>query len=169
MILPIYLEPQPILTQKTNDLSLEQIQEAHFQQLLVNMLETMKNADGIGLAAPQIGSSKRVTVIDAVAVDKNFKEPLFLINAYITRKSFKKNIMEEGCLSIPVVYGTVKRPARITIKYLDQQGNKKTLKAEGLLARVIQHELDHLDGILFTDKVIEYSQKKRTKPDYPFV
>lgn len=177
MILPIYLEPQPILRQKTQDIELEEVKSAKFQELVQSMIETMRQAQGIGLAAPQIGLSKRLTVIDLKEVVKGStlrqaqgdKNVLILINPFVVKKSFKKSLMEEGCLSIPGVYGTVRRPSTVKIKYININGSEQTLEAENLLARVIQHEIDHLNGVLFTDKVKEYFQNKRVKPDYPFV
>jgi peptide deformylase len=175
MILPIYLEPQPILRQKTQGVKLEEIKDAIFQELIENMVETMRQAQGIGLAAPQVGLGKRLTVIDLKEVVSkaslaNFaSDVLVLINPYITKKSFKKTLMEEGCLSIPGVYGTVKRPVDIAIDYIDQHGSKQTLKSGGLLSRVIQHEIDHLDGVLFTEKVKKYSQNKKETPSYIYV
>lgn len=175
MILPIYLEPQPILRQKTKVIKPEDISDSKFQKLIANMIATMHQAKGLGLAAPQIGLGQRLTVINLKeAIDKNSlinfeADVLVMINPYIIKKTFKKNIIEEGCLSIPGVYGTVKRPAAVKIKYFDQSGNPQNLAADNFLARVIQHEIDHLDGILFTDLVEEYSQNNRIIPDYPYI
>lgn len=169
MILPIYLEPQPILTQPTKLIEPNEIKSEKLQQLLEDMTETMANAEGIGLAGPQVGLGKRLTVIDNRAVNKSRKDYIYLINPKIIRKSFKKVVMEEGCLSIPGVYGTVKRPETITVEYLDKNGDKQKIKTSGLLARIVQHEVDHLDGVLFTSKILEYTLNKRETPEYPSV
>jgi len=121
------------------------------------MQETMSEKDGIGLAANQIGILKRIVVI----ADK--EGPLILINPEIIEKSWLKNIMEEGCLSVPGVFGTVKRHKKITVAAINSRGETLKLKAEGMLARVIQHEIDHLDGILFIDKVIKYTEGEPPK------
>ena len=118
--------------------------------LLNDMLETMYAAPGIGLAAPQIGVMKRVVVMD-VSDDKDKPEPLKLINPEIIWESEETSIYQEGCLSIPEQYADVERPAEVGLRYLDENGKEHEIEADGLLATCIQHELDHLDGILFTD------------------
>ncbi|MFI5358881.1 MAG: peptide deformylase [Halanaerobiales bacterium] len=120
-------------------------------ELLDNMAETMYAAPGVGLAAPQVGILQRIVVID-VEDEHGLIE---LINPVITEYSREELIMEEGCLSIPGRSGKVKRPARVTVRALDRKGKEFELKAEGYLARAIQHEVDHLDGFLFIDKVLE--------------
>ena len=115
-----------------------------------DMLETMYNAPGIGLAAIQVGILKRLVVID-VSKDQEKKEPLFLINPEIIHTSNKTSIYEEGCLSLPGQFAEIERPAECVLKYVDYQGIQKEMKAEGLLATCIQHEVDHLNGILFID------------------
>ena len=169
MILPIYIEPQSILHKKTELIDSAIINTKKFQTLLSDMIETMHHADGIGLAAPQVGLNQRFTIINLGDIDVNAEKDLVLINPRIINKSFSKNIMEEGCLSIPGVYGDVRRPANITVKYLDESNKEQKLKVEGLLARVIQHEVDHLEGILFTEKVLLYASKGQTKPAYPHI
>jgi len=114
-------------------------------KLLDNMLETMYAANGVGLAAPQIGVSKRVVVIDVG------EGPLELINPVIVEKE-GESIDEEGCLSIPGVTGQVARAAKVKVEALNRHGEKQLIEGEGLLARCLQHELDHLEGILFVDK-----------------
>ena len=116
------------------------------------MLETMYEAPGIGLAAVQVGILKRLIVID-VSKDKEKKDPLFLINPEITFKSNKTSTYEEGCLSLPGHFAEVERPAECHLNFVDYNGNKKDIKANGLLATCIQHEIDHLDGILFIDHI----------------
>ena len=119
------------------------------QQLMDDMLDTMYAANGIGLAAIQIGVPKNVVVID-LNKDKK-KIPMFFVNPKITSKSKSLTKYEEGCLSIPNLFAEIERPSECEIQYLDYFGKKKTLKANGLLATCIQHEVDHLKGILFID------------------
>ena len=119
------------------------------QQLMDDMLDTMYAANGIGLAAIQIGVPKNVVVID-LNKDKK-KIPMFFVNPKITSKSKSLTKYEEGCLSIPNLFAEIERPSECEIQYLDYFGKEKTLKANGLLATCIQHELDHLKGILFID------------------
>ena len=119
------------------------------QQLMDDMLDTMYAANGIGLAAIQIGVPKNVVVID-LNKDKK-KIPMFFVNPKITSKSKSVTKYEEGCLSIPNLFAEIERPSECEIQYLDYFGKEKTLKANGLLATCIQHELDHLKGILFID------------------
>ena len=151
-ILTILTIPNPILRKKSEDISLKKLAEKKLQVLALNMAKTMKEKDGIGLAAPQVGDNIRLITV-------NTKEGvLILINPKITKKSFAKEWAEEGCLSVPGVYGKVKRSKKINCIYLDTSGEKKKISAEGLLARVIQHEIDHLDGILFIDKAKEINK-----------
>lgn len=145
-ILPIIANPSPILRQKSDNISEDKITENSFQDFCNDMTKTMIEKDGIGLAAPQVGENIRMIVI-------NIKDgPLCMINPDIIKKSIIKEWDEEGCLSVPGVYGKVKRPKRIICVYLDRHGKIKKIKATGLMARVILHEIDHLDGILFIDK-----------------
>ena len=120
------------------------------QQLMDDMLETMYAANGIGLAAIQIGIPKRIIVMD-ISKDENKKEPRYFVNPVIQNKDKIKSIYEEGCLSVPNQFAEIDRPSKCEIEYLDYNGEKKILKAEGLLATCIQHEMDHLEGILFID------------------
>ena len=115
-----------------------------------DMLETMYAAPGIGLAGVQVGVLKRLIVID-ISKDKEKKNPLFLINPEIIFKSTKTSIYEEGCLSLPGYFAEIERPAECHVEYIDYEGKKKEIKASGLLATCIQHEVDHLNGILFID------------------
>ena len=115
-----------------------------------DMLETMYAANGIGLAAIQIGIPKRIIVID-LNRDEIQKEPMYFVNPVIKNKDPLKATYEEGCLSVPNQFAEVDRPSKCEIEYLDYDGNKKLLKADGLLATCIQHEMDHLEGILFID------------------
>ena len=120
------------------------------RQLLSDMLETMYAAPGIGLAAPQIGVMKRVVVMD-VSDDKDNPEPLKLINPEIIWESEDTSIYQEGCLSIPDQYADVERPIEVGVRYLDENGEEQEIEADGLMSTCIQHEVDHLDGVLFTD------------------
>ena len=120
------------------------------QKLMDDMLETMYEANGIGLAAIQVGIPKRIIVMD-ISKNENKKEPLYFVNPVIKNKDLVKSTYEEGCLSVPNQFAEIDRPKNCEIEYLDYNGEKKLLKAEGLLATCIQHEMDHLEGILFID------------------
>lgn len=117
-------------------------------RLMDDMLVTMYKAPGIGLAAPQVGVGQRVVVID-LSEEKN--QPVRLLNPAITQRSNEMVVGEEGCLSLPGQFADVKRHAAVAVKYLDERESEQVIEAEGLLARCLQHEIDHLDGILFTD------------------
>ena len=143
----IVIEPDPILRKKSN--ILEKVDD-ELRILLDDMLETMYAAPGIGLAAVQIGILKRLIVID-ISKDKEKKNPIFLINPEIIFKSKNTSIYEEGCLSLPGHFAEIERPEECHIKYIDYDGKKKEMKANGLLATCIQHEIDHLNGKLFID------------------
>tara|TARA_B100000900_G_scaffold341979_1_gene305210 strand:+ start:471 stop:995 length:525 start_codon:yes stop_codon:yes gene_type:complete len=143
----IVIEPDPILRNKSE--VIEKVDD-ELRILLDDMLETMYAAPGIGLAAVQIGILKRLIVID-ISKDKEKKNPLFLINPEIIKRSTKTSIYEEGCLSLPGHFAEIERPAECEIKFLDYSGKEKEMKAEGLLSTCIQHEIDHLNGILFID------------------
>ena len=120
------------------------------QILMDDMLETMYAADGIGLAAIQIGIPKRIIVMD-ISWTKGEKKPMYFVNPVIKNKDNDKSIYEEGCLSVPNQFAEIERPKNCEVEYLNYKGEKKLLKAEGLLATCIQHEMDHLEGILFID------------------
>ncbi len=143
----IVIEPDPILREKSE--AIENVDD-QLRLLLDDMLETMYTAPGIGLAAVQIGVLKRLIVID-ISKDKEKKNPLFLINPKIISKSTKTSIYEEGCLSLPGHFAEIERPAECQIEYIDYNGKEKELLANGLLATCIQHEIDHLNGVLFID------------------
>jgi len=119
------------------------------RKIMDDMVETMYSANGIGLAAIQIGIPKRIIVIDLKIENK--KTPLFFVNPVIKNKDSLKSTYEEGCLSVPNQFAEIDRPKKCDVEYLDYNGEKKILKAEGLLATCIQHEMDHLEGILFID------------------
>ena len=143
----IVIEPDPILRKKSS--VLEKV-NGEIRNLLDDMLQTMYEAPGIGLAAVQIGILKRIIVID-ISKDKEEKKPLFLINPEITFRSKKTSVYEEGCLSLPGHFAEIERPAECYLNFIDYNGKRKELKAKGLLATCIQHEIDHLNGILFID------------------
>jgi peptide deformylase len=115
------------------------------------MLATMYRAPGIGLAAPQVGVGLRFAVVDLMPDDK--PAPIALINPEVTARSQEQATREEGCLSLPGQYADVTRPARVTVRYTDAEGARRQIEADGLLAACLQHEIDHLDGILFVDHV----------------
>tara|TARA_B100000780_G_scaffold265778_1_gene221464 strand:- start:288 stop:806 length:519 start_codon:yes stop_codon:yes gene_type:complete len=118
--------------------------------LMDDMLDTMYDAPGIGLAAIQIGVPKRIIVMD-ISREENKKEPRYFVNPIIKKKNEEKSKYEEGCLSVPDQFAEVERPNACEVEYLDYHGKKQLLKADGLLATCIQHEMDHLEGILFID------------------
>ena len=143
----IITEPNPILRQVSKSVAGVGKEE---QNLMDDMLETMYAANGIGLAAIQIGIPKRIIVMD-ISKEKNKKEPRYFVNPVIKNKDKLKSTYEEGCLSVPNQFAEIDRPKNCEIEFLDYYGKKKILKAEGLLATCIQHEMDHLEGILFID------------------
>ena len=120
------------------------------QKLMDDMLETMYAAPGIGLAAIQVGVPKRIIVMD-ISKEEGKKEPRYFVNPVIKNKDPLKNTYEEGCLSVPDQFAEIDRPSKCEVEYLDYNGEKQLLKADGLLATCIQHEMDHLEGILFID------------------
>ena len=143
----IITAPDTILRKKSA--TLEKV-DNELRKLMDDMLETMYAAPGIGLAGVQIGILKRLIVID-VSRKKKKKNPLFLVNPEIISKSDNTSVYEEGCLSLPGYFAEIERPAECQISYIDYNGKKKEMKANGLLATCIQHEVDHLNGILFID------------------
>jgi peptide deformylase len=124
--------------------------DAGIRKLIEEMFETMYDAPGIGLAAVQIGTTKRVVTLDLAKKDEP-KNPQVFINPEIVWSSDEQSIYEEGCLSIPETYGEVERPAQVKVKYLDAQGTPREIEAAGLLSTCLQHEIDHLNGVLFID------------------
>jgi peptide deformylase len=161
MILPIYGYGDPVLRKVGADISTDY---PNLQEVIVNMYETMYNAYGVGLAAPQVGLAIRVFVIDTEPFSdsedlskeeqnqlKGFKQTF--INAKMLKEEGEEWVFNEGCLSIPDVREDVYRKEKITLEFYDENFNKKTEVYDGLIARVIQHEYDHIEGILFTDKI----------------
>ena len=159
----ILTEPNQLLRQISKKVDVVGKEE---RKLMDDMLETMYSANGIGLAAIQIGVPKRIIVMD-ISKDENNKEPMYFVNPVISNKDKLKSTYEEGCLSVPNQFAEIDRPKKCDIEYLDYNGEKKLLKAEGLLATCIQHEMDHLEGILFIDYLSKLKKniiiKKLTK------
>lgn len=145
--IPIIVAPDPRLKAKAEPVAKV---DGEVARLMDDMLETMYAAPGIGLAAPQIGVARRVLVID-LAKDGEERQPLRIANPEFLWLSDEDRSYEEGCLSVPEHYAEVTRPAALRLRYLDHQNEIRELDAEGLLATVIQHEMDHLDGVLFID------------------
>jgi len=143
----ILTEPNKLLRQISKPV--EQVGKDE-KKLMDDMLDTMYAANGIGLAAIQIGVPKRIIVID-ISKDENKKEPQYFVNPVIKNKNLLNATYEEGCLSVPNQFAEIDRPKECEVEYLDYNGEKKLLKAQGLLATCIQHEMDHLEGILFID------------------
>ena len=142
------------------------------QNLMNDMLETMYDAKGIGLAAIQIDVPKRIIVLD-ISKSENEKKPMFFVNPLIINKDLNLTTYEEGCLSVPDQFAEIDRPSKCEVEYLDYNGNKKVLNASGLLATCIQHEIDHLEGVLFIDylsklkksMILRKLSKQKNKPD----
>jgi len=153
MILEIKKYPDPILRKKC-----EEVKKItpEIKELVLNMIETMQKNNGIGLAAPQVGVLKRIIVVEA------FQGPKSFINPKILKKSKGTEIMEEGCLSFPGLFLKIKRAKEIEIEGFDKEFKFKKIKAEGILAKVLQHEIDHLDGVLFIDR-LNFFQKLKIK------
>ncbi len=143
----ILTEPNKILRQVS--LPIDKVTKED-QKLMDDMLETMYHANGIGLAAIQIGIPKRIIVMD-ISKKEEEKNPMYFVNPVINNRNKDMSTYEEGCLSVPNQFAEVDRPATCEVQYLDYNGEKKILKASGLLATCIQHEMDHLEGILFID------------------
>jgi peptide deformylase len=148
-ILPVLVAPDARL--KVVSKPVEAV-DAEVRRLMDDLLETMYDAPGVGLAAPQVGVAKRVIVVD-VAREGEDPKPLRMANPQLVTTSDETAVWEEGCLSLPEQFADVRRPARCTVDYLDYDGAAQRLEAEGLLATCVQHEMDHLDGVLFVDHI----------------
>ena len=165
----ILTEPNKLLRQIS--VPVEKVEETE-RELMNDMLETMYAANGIGLAAIQIGIPKRIIVMD-LSKEENKKNPMYFVNPVIKKKNDQNVTYEEGCLSVPNQFAEIDRPKTCEVEYLDYNGNKQNLKAEGLLATCIQHEIDHLEGILFIDYlsklkkeiIVKKLSKQKVKPD----
>ena len=149
MIRPLVILPDPVLRQVSAPV--ERVDD-DLRRLADDMLETMYDAPGIGLAAIQIGVPLRLLVIDLAKEDQP-KEPHVVVNPRIVASGDEVSVYEEGCLSIPDYYAEVERPATVTVAYLDRDGKERTLQADGLMATCLQHEIDHLNGVLFIDHI----------------
>ena len=154
----IITEPNKLLRQISKPVEIVGKEE---QMLMKDMLDTMYDANGIGLAAIQIGIPKRIIVMDISKDEK--KEPRYFVNPVILNKDRIKNTHEEGCLSVPEQFAEIDRPSKCDVAYLDYNGKKQLLKADGLLATCIQHEMDHLEGILFIDYLSKLKKSMITK------
>lgn len=159
MRLKVYEYPDPVLKKKA--VKVETVDD-DLRRFLDDMLETMYESEGVGLAAPQVGVSKRIVVIDA-AHDDEEAQPLYLVNPEIVWRSEEKKICEEGCLSVPEMRAEVERPDSVKITYLDYNGKECEMLAEDFLAVVVQHELDHLDGILYIDRISRLKRQMLVK------
>ena len=163
----ILTEPNSLLRQVSKPVLEVGLNE---KNLMDDMLETMYLANGIGLAAIQIGIPKRIIVMD-LSKDGESKSPIYFVNPIIKEKNSDKSIYEEGCLSVPNQFAEIERPSKCEVDYLDYHGERRILKAEGLLATCIQHEMDHLEGILFIDylsklkKSMIIKRLSKNKPD----
>ncbi len=175
--LPIYNCFHPIMKQSTEDI---QDIDSDLQKLVEDMFETMHTADGIGLAANQVGISKSLVVIDTSAATKKNDPKYVLINPQILESSEESNEYQEGCLSVPKFFEDVIRPKKIRVRYWDLKGKEFNIEADDTLARVMQHEIDHLNGILFYERLtpirrtlskskLNRIRKRQTKPDYEMV
>jgi peptide deformylase len=155
-ILDIIKYPAESLREPSVEIPLADIKKPEMKELLDNMKHTMMKLDGAGLAAPQVGSNIRLVVIN----DERSGKIFFMINPKITKKSWGQEVDEEGCLSVlddkgKIIYGPVSRHKKVSCIYFDEHGEKKKIQSEKLLARIIQHETDHLDGILFIDRLVK--------------
>lgn len=163
-IKPLIILPDPLLRQPSAPV--ERIDDA-IRRLSDDMLETMYDAPGIGLAGIQIGEPIRILVIDLVKEEDEEKKPQVFLNPEILTRSDEMSTYEEGCLSIPDYYAEVERPASVRLRYLDLAGQTREIEADGLLATCLQHEIDHLNGVLFIDHISKLKRdmvvKKFTK------
>jgi peptide deformylase len=185
MILPIYVYGHDALRQETDPV---EDNTEDLQSLIDDMIETMHNAAGIGLAAPQVGRNERLFVVDLTPMADEMAEagepfphqPMVFINPEIVEETDETVELEEGCLSIPEVRETVTRPERVRLRYRDRRFEEQEIEAGHMLARVLQHERDHLDGILFTDYLSSFRKRLLRRPlremvngeveaDYPLI
>lgn len=147
--LKIIKYPNDFLLRKTREVKVEELKDPKIQRLILNMVRMMETEKGVGLAAPQVGSDLRICTIAADG------EAYVLVNPKIKSFSRKKDIFEEGCLSFPGQFFPVERPIKVKVQARDIEGKKVKIKADGLFARVLQHEIDHLDGILVIDRAMK--------------
>lgn len=156
-VLPLVVAPDPRLKEPSRPV--DKVDDS-LRRFMDDMLETMYASGGIGLAAVQVGTHKRILVMDIARGSKRYEgsetgksEPLFLVNPEIVWTSDEDNVYEEGCLSFPGQYAEVRRPRLVRVRYLDYHGNEQALEADGLLATCVQHEMDHLNGVVFVDHI----------------
>ncbi len=150
--LPITIYPEPILLKRARKVKIAELKSKEIQQLILDMGRTMKEKDGIGLAAPQVGQSLRLIVINTEAGN------LVLVNPKFLYKSLKKEIGEEGCLSLPGIFGLIKRSVKVRVSGLDKNGKKVRFTASGFFARVLQHEVDHINGKVIISRLKKVTQ-----------
>ena len=164
MIRPVLKMGHPLLRQKAQPFTLEEIANGSYKTIIEDLFDTMEHQNGVGIAAPQIGISKQIAIVSVPTENKTLykdlteKEglsPLVVINPTIDILKYKLKGFWEGCLSIPGLRGYVERPQKIQVNFLNEEGQQKKMIAENFLATVFQHELDHLDGILYLDKVTD--------------
>jgi peptide deformylase len=145
-------DPEPTLRSASTEVAASDIGTPRLQALIADMIETMKLENGVGIAAPQVGVNERVIIVEGG------RGPEAFVNPKIVGKSFGKTDSEEGCLSVPGVFGIVKRHKKVKVEAFDKTGVKRVMDVHGFPAIIFQHEIDHLDGILFVDKVVKYTQ-----------
>ena len=165
MLLEVTLEPNPILHKKSRDLTVDELISPAIKKLIKNMVETMYVKDGVGIAAPQVGESVQLCVIAKQFSPLNNNEDLILINPVWKKTSILKTWDIEGCLSVPFIYGEVKRYNKIKVQALNQYGEKIEFKAKDFPARIVQHEVDHLSGILFIEKAKKLRKLETTEKE----
>ncbi len=160
MILPIYVYGEPVLREQAKEVDLKM---EGLEQLLADMYETMANADGVGIAAPQVGKSLRILIVDGRELTEDYPELKdfirYMINPQVLWQSDSTTTYSEGCLSVPDINCDVERPAAIKVKYINHKMEEVTEEFTGFACRMVQHELDHLDGHLFVDKVSPIRRK----------
>ena len=163
MILPIYLYGSQVLRGHAADVDLTKVSKEQVQSFFNDMHETMHNADGCGLAAPQVGVSERMLIVDGNELVENYPElkgfVRKMINPVVVEESEETSSYSEGCLSIPNVDADITRPKTIKVRYIDENLEEKEEVFDNFAARMVQHELDHLDGVLFTDKAAPIRKK----------
>ncbi|ORE95694.1 peptide deformylase [Acuticoccus yangtzensis] len=157
---PILILPDPVLRRVAEPINAV---DARIRTLAEDMLETMYDAPGIGLAAPQIGVLERLIVLDVATDEEKTPAPMVFVNPEIIARSDEMSVYEEGCLSIPEFTSDVERPARVTVRSLDKDGAEQIVEAEGLLATCLQHEIDHLNGVLFIDHLSRLKRERVVK------
>lgn len=158
----IKIYPNKSLRADNRELAPAEIRSEKITKLTKQMFELLYQADGVGLAAPQIGVNLQMTVIDP----RDGTKPAVFFNPRIIKTSYSKESREEGCLSLPGLFGLIKRPRLVTVEYLDEQGDRKILKAEVFMSRVLQHEIDHLNGVLIIDHTDKFTSGEKLLQDW---